>query len=1469
MQTLKRDRDRDSKLQPQNARVESKYVPRNKILIDNSVRVLDVENMQNSNDIKDLLISNGNMNSNLGLSPIKKQLVRKISDSAVLQINNEINVSLDSNVEDGSVNAGKRGGEYRCESLPHALRTVQVSSRGRYLSVTSRPLSDGGENLDIPRMEQQVTSNLQAQLNSLLNTSAVDAMEPITPDRKMSREEMIYQQELSETLWLEIRAWHALVDCRMYDNIIYQRREMCHSVASDVMSFRRPCSDDRRCRCLSIWCRLCRRETDRSLVAARNLLRRCDEVDSLFPSHAKLVALYPEWSHRELVARVGTIRLWYNTTKRLRRTIVLLGKRLRHIANTNIPWPDFVPVGKDMKNINVFESLHQNIDNKANINSRDSVSPENNNSCNGCVLDTEKDFYAVSSVYSTPSISVHLSQDSDEEFNENAEDLPYDKDAKDSVNSNNVFITNVKGTDSNKTNDKHDLLNVNSSDGSNLKRSSSAVFLVDNPYRKYVEKCMHSRGLKKTFEKIFEVVKDDMTRTVCFMDPNHSHPDNLSRALQEHCYELRRSLDHDYLNANSGSDDTLADQTFNDNIKIAHLCWSGRMQRLGLSGTSCLFYFLASVPVRLVCECLRLRLSQMPSQPSTLSVTQLVREYRESLRLGVAVRRKFGRWIAAVATHLNLRHQSRSNDDGNEVRLQKPSVDDILNDNNLAKQGTPRSKTGANTLNEIETLSKEKNGGSLYLCLPDMLAQSTSSKNLNSTQSKDVLTPSQFKPFDLPPALSPLKPRVPNHFNVSNDEESGNSSSVKTGNIVPEDCESNINLNSPRDKTITTPPLKSNLERIESLQPYHTCLTPDEGVLSSCGEAELGKRCGDLLEDLDANMETMLRVYLDWLDLYFNVAGQESNNQVGELVMREWRFVLSISSQVLHAYALSSVRFVNITEMLISSAWDSLGNGIDELTSSLQQNKPRINMGGRGSMGRPEVRRLSSVVTFSKQRLCRALVLAKCLRDQLELAIQFKIVRSKCQDLNGSAHDKKMDDMYQLYEELHATKHVRLRSIDQRYDMFVSADLSQTCHHAIITNLLSLSPSAQNQERMSTSSEEQGSASSPNLPSLMITTPSRSNLILLHGTEDTSYCDATNMKPVNTASENLTLPCSDCKNYVLLVRKNNKFHINEDPWNGDDITIQPTAGITIALSSIIDSEVVAICGNGCVAAVRCHLTHNLTCLFPVSERVVPHTAVNCAMVALKRLSVEVCARLMHCLRIVDQLLCTERYPKDHNHNTTRDKLHGLYKLAFEYNREVSRLVWGGPESSRMVGHLVELGRAWANFCVTHYRSGKGMKPRWASQGLDFLLFTCSPEHMKLISSDLARVLEQEVIACFSHIIGTPQPSTSTPQTLRRLDLRKSFTNSANSTPSLSDSIPNSPPVRSISNPMEENTPDYASQTVSESESRILFESKSLQRIRRAIAKLDSSLSKQSDRRLGRLEQYAVICFIIGVDKSLS
>ena len=89
--------------------------------------------------------------------------------------------------------------------------------------------------------------------------------------------------------------------------------------------------------------------------------------------------------------------------------------------------------------------------------------------------------------------------------------------------------------------------------------------------------------------------------------------------IQEHCFELHRQLEGvGMLEGSCGSCHTVP-----AGIAVLRHSWSARMWLLGLPGLSSLYWFLATVPVQLMCECLALRLSQRPEKPSKLSIKQV------------------------------------------------------------------------------------------------------------------------------------------------------------------------------------------------------------------------------------------------------------------------------------------------------------------------------------------------------------------------------------------------------------------------------------------------------------------------------------------------------------------------------------------------------------------------------------------------------------------------------------------------------------------------------------------------------------------------------------------------------------------------------------------------------------------------------------------------------------------------------
>lgn len=52
-----------------------------------------------------------------------------------------------------------------------------------------------------------------------------------------------------------------------------------------------------------------------------------------------------------------------------------------------------------------------------------------------------------------------------------------------------------------------------------------------------------------------------------------------------------------------------------------------------------------------------------------------------------------------------------------------------------------------------------------------------------------------------------------------------------------------------------------------------------------------------------------------------------------------------------------------------------------------------------------------------------------------------------------------------------------------------------------------------------------------------------------------------------------------------------------------------------------------------------------------------------------------------------------------------------------------------------------------------------MRPRWAYQGLDFLLTVCEPKNTKFLTDAEFEDLKKTMDACVSHVIGTTAPHT--------------------------------------------------------------------------------------------------------------
>ncbi|XP_047504578.1 mitogen-activated protein kinase kinase kinase 4 isoform X1 [Pieris napi] len=160
--------------------------------------------------------------------------------------------------------------------------------------------------------------------------------------------------------------------------------------------------------------------------------------------------------------------------------------------------------------------------------------------------------------------------------------------------------------------------------------------------------------------------------------------------------------------------------------------------------------------------------------------------------------------------------------------------------------------------------------------------------------------------------------------------------------------------------------------------------------------------------------------------------------------------------------------------------------------------------------------------------------------------------------------------------------------------------------------------------------------------------------------------------------------------------------------------------------------------------------------------------------------------------------------------------------------------------------VIEFARCWMLFVVERCDRGRGLRPRWASQGLEFLMLACDPYNTKHLTEEEFEDLKQLMDGCISHVIGsrpTTFPSLSpTPPHRHRLRLHSPIPNSSHN-----NKEAQSPPSEQDTSPPVFATPETPAFS---------------KRVRNAVQHLDEARDEKlrEDKRVGRVLGAAVQCY---------
>lgn len=476
----------------------------------------------------------------------------------------------------------------------HGAQGSQLAARGMTTSSRSRP-STWDVDFKNYNDSMQSRANYYQMLTAMLtqggvcrssvgsSASSVQGEQPKTAaQRHLSREEDMWQSELKDLIWLDLRAWLAGRTLSEEDDYICRERAGVSKLIHDIMNYRfergrslragaggdvtpGDSSDSgletEECTgCNSLFCRTCMDAQNKALVEVEDLMSRLEKAEALFPSSCAFGAHYPDYNSCSFSGRVKAMCLWYNMTRHQRLKLVILSRLLALVQSKYYPWP-FI-AGCD------GGAPYDSMDGEG----AGVTSPSDSNSSTG-------------SGFGGGGVM---------DFSGAAE-----------------------------------LLNIATSRLIPNTKVSAGADKV-SPYRKYIENILKTRGLNQSMS---------------FLERIHTHV--LSKA--QHTLEKPNpDIFHKYIPLKAEEE------------LQRYGSWSPEAKSLNLPSYNSLFLFLSRVPLEVVYEFLRMRLEQKPTNPSPLSVRQLMRELKEGLRIATQQREKIVLYLSTLIDCCSKEDQKRS-----------------------------------------------------------------------------------------------------------------------------------------------------------------------------------------------------------------------------------------------------------------------------------------------------------------------------------------------------------------------------------------------------------------------------------------------------------------------------------------------------------------------------------------------------------------------------------------------------------------------------------------------------------------------------------------------------------------------------------------------------------------------------------------------------------------------------------------
>ncbi|XP_023267481.1 mitogen-activated protein kinase kinase kinase 4 isoform X3 [Seriola lalandi dorsalis] len=448
------------------------------------------------------------------------------------------------------------------------------------------------------------------------------------------------------------------------------------------------------------------------------------------------------------------------------------------------------------------------------------------------------------------------------------------------------------------------------------------------------------------------------------------------------------------------------------------------------------------------------------------------------------------------------------------------------------------------------------------------------------------------------------------------------------------------------------------------------------------------------IDEFEEDLHKMLVVYFDYMHSWIQMLQQlpQASHSLKNLLEEEWHFTKVITPYIRGGEAQSGKLFCDIAGMLLKSTGEFLDAGLQKSDNEFWESAD-------DSTASDEIRRsvietsrsLKELFHEARERASKALGFAKMLRKDLEVAADFSIT-------NGVTC---------LLEALKKRNYVKVQIPGlEELQVFVPCGLMD--QRPLILQLL----------------------------------------------------NAAAGKDCSKEPEEI----ADDEAY-LLMSKHRAGDSSTDSdwaqWDGELLKLVPQMETVDTLRAMkVENVLLIVMQSAHLVAQRKAFQQSMEDVLTLSrEQTSSQPLIASALEELKDEALQLCIKISTAIDRVEYMFTSEFEAEVEEsesatlHQYYREAMIQGYNFAFEYHKEVVRLM-SGEFRQRIGERYIAFARKWMTYVLTKCESGRGTKPRWATQGFDFLQ-AIEPAFISALPEDDFLSLQALMNECIGHVIGKP------------------------------------------------------------------------------------------------------------------